>query len=230
MYNKVEKYIYANWEKTFRYKTEDEGRRLGLPYPYTVAGVAEKFQDMYYWGTFFTNVGLIFSGYVKQAQNNVDNMLWLVEKYGFMLNANGTWALTRSQPPFLSLMIREIYKVTLDKQWLSKAYNTLKENQITYTSYKDNKIEGTITVNQDQLIFTSIPYDKHWKVTIDGKETQPIVLLNSLMGIECEPGTHTIKLEYKNNLTIPVLISITTFVGLITKIILDKRKQKKSEN
>ena len=122
----------------------------------------------------------------------------------------------------------EVYYFNKDE--FEKAYNTLKENQITYTSYKDNKIEGTITVNQDQLIFTSIPYDKHWKVTIDGKETQPIVLLNSLMGIECEPGTHTIKLEYKNNLTIPVLISITTFVGLITKIILDKRKQKKSEN
>lgn len=127
MYNQVEKYIYGNWENTFRYKTQDEGRRLGLPYPYTVAGVADKFQDMYYWGTYFTNVGLIFSGYVKQAQNNVDNMLYLVEKYGFMLNANGTWALNRSQPPFLSLMVREIYDVNKDINWLDKAYKTLKK-------------------------------------------------------------------------------------------------------
>ena len=54
-------------------------------------------------------------------------MLWLVEKYGFMLNANGTWAITRSQPPFLSLMIREVYDVTKDKEWLGSAYETLKK-------------------------------------------------------------------------------------------------------
>lgn len=127
MYNKVEQYIYDNWENTFRYKTEDEGRRLGLPYPYTVAGVTEIFQDMYYWGTYFTNVGLIFSGYVEQARNNINNMLWLVEKYGFMLNANATWCLTRSQPPFLSLMVREVYEATGDKEWLKSAYETLKK-------------------------------------------------------------------------------------------------------
>lgn len=125
--NEVERYISSNWENTFRYQTHDVGRRLGLPYPYTVAGVAEKFQDMYYWGTYFTNVGLLISGYTKQAQNNVDNMLWLVEKYGYMLNANGTWALTRSQPPFLSLMVHEIYEATKDKAWLAKAYESLKK-------------------------------------------------------------------------------------------------------
>jgi uncharacterized membrane protein YfhO len=122
----------------------------------------------------------------------------------------------------------EIYYFDINE--FVNVYNELKANQITYNSYKDNKIEGTITVDKDELIFTSIPYDKHWKVTIDGKEVKAIPLLNSLLGIECEPGTHKITLEYKTNFTIPLLISITTFIGLITKIIVDKFKQKKSEN
>lgn len=122
----------------------------------------------------------------------------------------------------------EIYYFNKDE--FIKAYDSLKENQIVYTTYKENKIEGTINVNEEQLIFTSIPYDKHWKVTIDDKEAKTIPILNSLLGIECEPGKHTIKLEYKTNLTIPVLISLSTLVGLIIKIVVDKKKQKKSEN
>lgn len=122
----------------------------------------------------------------------------------------------------------EVYR--FNKEEFEKAYNILKENQIKYTSYSDNKIEGTINVDKEEIIFTSIPYDKHWRVTIDGKDAKTFPVLNSLLGIECNPGNHTIKIEYKTNLTIPILISLTTFIGLITKIIIDKNKQKKSEN
>lgn len=122
----------------------------------------------------------------------------------------------------------EVYKFDIEE--FEKAYIELQENQIKYTSYSDSKIEGTINVDKDKIIFTTIPYDKHWKVTIDGKEAKTIPILNSLLGIECEPGNHKIKIEYETNLTIPVLISLTTFIGLITKIIIDKKKQKKSEN
>ncbi len=121
----------------------------------------------------------------------------------------------------------EVY--LFNEQKFVETYNKLQKNQIKYTSYKDNLIEGTITVEQDQIIFTSIPYDKHWKITIDDKEVEPVLILNSLTGIECEPGTHKIKLEYKTNFTIPIIISLTTFIGLIIKIIYD-RKQKKNDN
>jgi uncharacterized membrane protein YfhO len=122
----------------------------------------------------------------------------------------------------------EIYY--FDKNIFEESYNKLKQNQIEYISYQDNKIEGTIKVEDNQIIFTSIPYDKHWKVTIDGKEAKTIRILNSLLGIECEPGMHTIKLEYKTNYVIPILISTTTLITLITKIIIERKKQKKSEN
>ena len=122
----------------------------------------------------------------------------------------------------------EIYYFNQDE--FKNIYTSLKEHQINYTSYKDNKIEGIIKVDNNQIIFTSIPFDNNWKITIDDKETKPILILNSLMGIECPPGTHKIKIEYKTNYTIPVIISISTFIGLLTKIIIDKRRQKKNES
>ena len=113
-----------------------------------------------------------------------------------------------------------------DTDTLNKAHNILKDNQINYTHYSDSHMEGTINIEKNQVIFTSIPYDESWKITIDGKETKPIKLLGNLLGIECNEGTHTIKLEYKINYTIPAIISITTLIGLIIHSLI-KRKDTK---
>jgi alpha,alpha-trehalase len=84
------------------------------------------FQEMYYWDTYFTNVGLMLSGNVQQAKNNVDNMIYLINRFGKMPNGNRTHYLNRSQPPFLSQMVREVFDATCDLIWLEKeAYPAL---------------------------------------------------------------------------------------------------------
>lgn len=123
----VEKYIYDNWSSTVRYVPDDAGDVIGLPYPYTVPGLDEKiFNELYYWDTYFTNAGLILSNNIEQAKNNVDNILYLVKKFGFMPNANRQWAITRSQPPFLSFMVKDIYEQKKDRAWLKDAYALLR--------------------------------------------------------------------------------------------------------
>lgn len=123
--DKIKQYIADNWSGTVRNNKEDADTLIGLPYPYSVSGFENVFQEMYYWGTYFTNVGLILSNQVEQAKNNVDNMLYLIDRFGFVPNANRTWGLTRSQPPFLSEMVKDIYDVISDKDWLSGCYKAL---------------------------------------------------------------------------------------------------------
>lgn len=118
---KTEQYIRKNWDNTIKTCSMDEGTLIALPKPYTVPCISGRFQEMYYWDTYFTNIGLILSGYLEQAKNNVDNMLYLVHRYGKMPNGNRTYYLNRSQPPFLSQMVREIYDLTSDKEWLRTA-------------------------------------------------------------------------------------------------------------
>ncbi len=123
-----------------------------------------------------------------------------------------------------------IYKLNQDK--LKKIYEILSTKQIAYTYYRDDLIEGKIQVSEDQLIFTSIPYDTNWHITIDGKEVQPVKLLNALIGIEVEPGNHTLKMEYRFDLTKPLIISIvslTTLLG-INFYTINKKKKKKAKN
>lgn len=116
-----------------------------------------------------------------------------------------------------------IYKVNEKK--LKEIYDYLNKNQIEYSYYQDNHIKGTINVDENQLIFTSIPYDKDWVVKIDGKLVKPIPVLDSLMAIKVAPGKHEIELEYKNHYLIPALISISTFIILITDYIIKKKKE-----
>lgn len=117
-------YISTNMLKSVKINKEDQDTLIGLPYPYTVPAVGH-FNELYYWDTYFTNKGLEELGNYTQVKHNVDNMLYLVEKYGLMPNGNRTYYLSRSQPPFLSLMVRDVYEHFGDKNWLKKAYETL---------------------------------------------------------------------------------------------------------
>ena len=106
---KIENYIKEHWDDCIIECREDEEIRIGLPYPYSIPAT-EKFDCMYYWDTYFTNLGLLRSGRAQMAKNNVDNMLYLINRYGFMPNGNRFVFLTRSQPPFLSEMVRDVYE------------------------------------------------------------------------------------------------------------------------
>lgn len=121
----IEQYIENEFKKTIRNQSEDSGSLIGLPYPYTVPCPDNMFLEMYYWDTYFTNVGLIAKGEIELAKSNVDNMLWMVEKYGFMPNGNRTYYLNRSQPPFLWRAVKDIFDFTSDIEWLNSSYKTL---------------------------------------------------------------------------------------------------------
>lgn len=89
---------------------------LYLPYPYVVPG--GRFNEMYGWDSYFTQVGLVRDGEMSLAKNMVDNFVYQIDHYGRILNANRTYYLSRSQPPFLTQMILNVYRKQPDKAWL----------------------------------------------------------------------------------------------------------------
>lgn len=133
MSDKVKKFISDNWDRCIKRNRENEGTLIGMPYPYTVPAVGH-FDEIYYWDTYFTNKGLLLDGRAAQAKYNVDDMMYLVNRYGFMPNGNRTYYLTHSQPPFLSCMVRDIYDYYKDDSWLYLAYHILeKEYEFWHT-------------------------------------------------------------------------------------------------
>ena len=125
---KILNYIQSHWQNTIRFEPKDKATLIGLPYPYTVPCQTEAtMQNNFYWDSYFTNVGLLRQGFEEIARNNVNNLLYEIDRFGFVPNGNRTYFLDRSQPPYLSLMIREIYDTIPDKEWLKFAYATWKK-------------------------------------------------------------------------------------------------------
>jgi alpha,alpha-trehalase len=76
---------------------------LTVPNDFIVPG--GRFRETYYWDSYFTMLGLQESHQVKMIQNVISNFAYLIDKYGFIPNGARTYYLTRSQPPFFSMML-----------------------------------------------------------------------------------------------------------------------------
>ncbi len=123
---------------------------LYLEQRYVVPG--GRFNEMYGWDSYFIIVGLLRDGRLDLAQDMVNNFLFEVEHYGAVLNANRTYYLTRSQPPFLTSMILGVYEAqkaahavmppidrsavmpSIDRAWLAKAYTLAVKDHDLWTA------------------------------------------------------------------------------------------------
>ncbi len=101
---------------------------LYLPNKYVVPG--GRFNEMYGWDSYFIILGLLADGRAEMAKGMVENFEFEIENYGAVLNANRTYFLTRSQPPLLAEMIREVHgsKAGGSKEWLGQAYSAAQKD------------------------------------------------------------------------------------------------------
>ncbi len=119
-----------------------DGRCRGVPF--VVPG--GRFNEMYGWDSYFESLGLLGDGRRDLAKAMVDNFVYEINYYGQILNANRSYYLTRSQPPFLTSMALAVYekmpKNPKSKRWLRtvfhaaiKEYNNvwMNENRLTET-------------------------------------------------------------------------------------------------
>lgn len=89
-------------------------------FPFVVPGA--RFNEMYGWDSYFENIGLLLDGKLDLAQSMVENFAYQITHYGKILNANRSYYLTRTQPPFYSSMIREVFESMPNKDlnWLKQ--------------------------------------------------------------------------------------------------------------
>ncbi|WP_084068876.1 alpha,alpha-trehalase TreF [Paraburkholderia heleia] len=76
---------------------------LPLPSAYVVPG--GRFNEIYYWDSYFIMLGLEASGRHELALDELNNFAALIDRYGHIANGNRTYYLSRSQPPFFAQMV-----------------------------------------------------------------------------------------------------------------------------
>nr|XP_010919275.1 probable trehalase [Elaeis guineensis] len=121
--------VHSLWKKLTRRVSDEVKRRperhtlLPLPGPVVVPG--SRFREVYYWDSYWTIRGLLASKMYDTAKSIVNNLISLIDIYGFVLNGARTYYTNRSEPPLLSSMVFEIYKRTGDLAFVKKSLPSL---------------------------------------------------------------------------------------------------------
>ena len=96
------------------------------------------------------------------------------------------------------------------------------EIQVDKKQTEDNVIQGTIRVKKDGWFITSIPYDKHFKIYIDGKETEIQKVNTAFLGCKIESGNHELKIIYHAPGTTGKVLSLIGIAGFVLVLVQEK--------
>jgi alpha,alpha-trehalase len=114
-------YIDSHWERLTCFTPADDGLIIGLPHPFVSPSRVEFDGKMYYWDSYFTNLGLLAGGHVALARGMADNLIHLFERFSFIPQSNRFYHLGKSNPPFLTSIISDLFDHTGDRHWLRRA-------------------------------------------------------------------------------------------------------------
>lgn len=138
--------VHSLWRNLSRRVAKDvkdwPERRTLLPLPDAVVIPGSRFQEVYYWDSYWIIRGLLASKMHETAKEIASNLLYLVMTYGFVPNGARSYYTNRSQPPLLSSMILEIYQSTGDLLFVKRSLPYLiKEHDFWSSEIHELKIK-----------------------------------------------------------------------------------------
>lgn len=112
---------------------------LPLPKTYIVPG--GRFREIYYWDSYFTMLGLKESKQYSLMESMVNNFAYMINTYGHIPNGNRTYYLSRSQPPFFSMMVELLASVKGNAVY--NKYSTALQKERSYWSTKETEDDNS---------------------------------------------------------------------------------------
>lgn len=189
--------------------TASANNRIGNPLKYsdiflTINGVKNKLTDPHW-----------------KYNNKNYNFTYVLSSYETAQSLDMTFS-----PGFYT--ISDIHVFSLDASVLDVALDNKDEFLIDRKKSLGDTITGTVNVSNDGWFNISLPYDKNFHITVDGKSIKYFRTNTAFIGFPIRQGTHNIKITYeaplKNiGLTISVLSAI--LLGMtICLLFVNKRK------
>jgi len=170
---------------------------IPLPYPFIIPG--GRFREVYYWDSYFTMHGLLDEVHISIAENMINNFKYLIDKIGFIPNANRIYYLSRSQPPFFTAMVDLVSKYKNDERWgltyleaIRKEYDFWMDSSDYYSNegLRKIEIEKDIFLNRyydSKTIPREESYNEDFSITAEFDETKRPYLYRNIRAA-CESG------------------------------------------
>jgi uncharacterized membrane protein YfhO len=105
------------------------------------------------------------------------------------------------------------YPMEFQQDQFTAVYNKLLNQGMEVTEYSDAKIKGRISVLEDGVLMTSLPYDEGWSIYANGEKLDTYPLVEGLLGADLPEGDYEITMKYR----CPGLLTgfVTTLLGVL---------------
>ncbi|MDO5559200.1 MAG: YfhO family protein [Oscillospiraceae bacterium] len=111
-----------------------------------------------------------------------------------------------------------------DEDLFNADMEKLKQNQLSIEKWSDTHIEGTVTANEGQMFFTSIPNEKGWTVKVDGKKAEISEVAGGFIAVDMDPGTHKVEMSFfPAGMPLGILLSIAGIGLVVIFIMIDSK-------
>ena len=104
-YTELLAHIEGYWPRLIRRTPRQHGTLIALPHPYFVPSDRGMLEEMYYWDSFFTALGLEGTPYASMIPGLAENLGSLYRRFGVIPNGSRYYFMSRSQPPLLTHLI-----------------------------------------------------------------------------------------------------------------------------
>ena len=115
---------------------------------------------------------------------------------------------------------------SMNEDLFEEGMEILRDEEFEITDYSARKIEGTVNAEKDGVLYTSIPYEKGWKLYVDGEKTEIQPLENAFIATPLTMGEHSIVLKYTPyGFVSGMVVSIAALIAFVLVIIMQRRKR-----
>lgn len=111
----------------------------------------------------------------------------------------------------------------LDLDTFKYVTDKLKSQSAEMLKLNDTKVQIEVDAQEGEVLFTSIPMDDGWNITLNGKSVTPKLFSESLIMLSLEEGKNVIDMRYHiPGFSMGIIASIAGGIMLMVEIIVEK--------
>ncbi len=120
---------------------------------------------------------------------------------------------------------------SLNEELFEEGMDILRDESFEIEKYEARKIKGSVNALTDGVFYTSIPYEKGWKLYVDGERREIEPFENAFIAVSLTKGKHQITLRYTPyGFALGVVISIAALICVAAAIILARRRKSNGQD
>ena len=120
--------------------------------------------------------------------------------------------------------ILELRFLCINDNEYNKFINGLKADEMKIDAISGGNINASINVPEEKMLFTSIPYDDSWHIYENGKELKKEKLLDAFIGLDLDPGNHSLVFKYiPSGFYVGIIVTILSWLFFVIWIIYVKK-------